>query len=262
MLEAVTAKQVPASDINANHVRQMASLQTKSDAPDRAGLGQGQDRARPRAHEGRRADEEARHQPPARQPRRRPAGVHQDVAECHTIYGQAGNVGPDLTGVGRENLDAILTNLLDPSLVIGAPYYVYVAQTKDGDTISGLLVENSDKQVILRDQTKQTVIPKADLKKLSVQNISMMPEALEKTMTEQEFIDLVAFLLTPAAEGGRRRSNRSQWRQARQDAKRAKRPGSQKTLLPRPVLREKRAESATAREAGGGEGDFEDQVLG
>jgi len=29
-----------------------------------------------------------------------------------------------------------------------------------------------------------------------VQNISMMPEGLEKTMTEQEFRDLVAFLLT------------------------------------------------------------------
>src|SRR3954452_17348447 len=34
------------------------------------------------------------------------------------------------------------------------------------------------------------------------------------------------------------------------------------SILPRPVLREKRAELATAREAGGGEGDFDDQVLG
>ena len=78
-------------------------------------------------------------------------------------YGQGGNVGPDLTGVGRENLDAVLTNVLDPNLVIGSPYYVNVARTKDGDTISGLLVEKSDKQVVLKDQTKQTVIPKADL---------------------------------------------------------------------------------------------------
>ena len=36
-----------------------------------------------------------------------------------------------------------------------------------------------------------------------MQNISMMPEGLEKTMTEQEFIDLVAFLLTrEPLEGG------------------------------------------------------------
>src|SRR4051794_25620635 len=38
--------------------------------------------------------------------------------------------------------------------------------------------------------------------------------------------------------------------------------GPARPLLPRPVLRETRAELATAREAGGGEGDFDHQVLG
>ena len=39
-----------------------------------------------------------------------------------------------------------------------------------------------------------------------MQNISMMPEGLEKSMSEQEFVDLVAFLLTRDAppEGGAR----------------------------------------------------------
>ena len=118
-------------------------------------------------------------------------------AQCHSIYGsKQGTVGPDLTGVGRENLDAVLTNVLDPSLVIGAPYLVYVAKTKDGETYSGILVEKSDQRIVLKDPTKQMVIPAADLEKLTVQNISMMPEGLEKTMSEQEFIDLVAFMLT------------------------------------------------------------------
>jgi putative heme-binding domain-containing protein len=197
LLDAVTQKQVPASDINANHVRQMASLHNKEvDARIEQAWGKVKTERDP---ERVKVVERMKKLVTSRPPGNPVAGQQvftKTCAQCHTIYGQGGNVGPDLTGVGRENLDAILTNLLDPSLVIGAPYYVYVAQTKSGDTISGLLVENSDKQVILRDQTKQTVIPKADLKKLSVQNISMMPEALEKTMTEQEFIDLVAFLLT------------------------------------------------------------------
>src|ERR1700722_9826716 len=74
-------------------------------------------------------------------------------AQCHSIYGsKQGTVGPDLTGAGRENLDAILTNVLDPSLVIGAPYLVYVAKTKSGDTYSGILVEKSERRVVLKDQ--------------------------------------------------------------------------------------------------------------
>jgi putative heme-binding domain-containing protein len=117
-------------------------------------------------------------------------------AQCHTIYGRGGNVGPDLTGSGRENLDAVLTNILDPSLVIGAPYLVYDVHKKDGDMVSGILVEKTDQHVIVKDQTKQTTIPMSEVKRISVEKISMMPEGLEKTMTQKEFVDLVAFMLT------------------------------------------------------------------
>lgn len=117
-------------------------------------------------------------------------------AQCHTIYGKGGQVGPDITGVGRETVDAILTNVIDPNLVIGAPYFVHVARTKDGRVFSGMLIEQSDARVVLRDGTKTEVIPRSDIDRLVVQNISMMPEGLEKTMTEPEFADLVAFLRT------------------------------------------------------------------
>jgi len=117
-------------------------------------------------------------------------------AQCHTIYGKGGALGPDLTGVGRDDLTAILTNVIDPNLVIGKPYYVHVARLKDGDVVSGLLAEESETQVVLKDQTRTINIPRANLEKLTVQEISFMPEGLEQQMSEQEFRDLVAFLLT------------------------------------------------------------------
>ena len=117
-------------------------------------------------------------------------------AQCHTIYGHGGNVGPDLTGVGRDNLDLVLSNVLDPNLVVGKPYYVYVARLKDGTTVSGLLAEDSEKQITLKEPTGVHVIPRANLARLVQQNISMMPEGLENTMTREEFCDLIAFLLT------------------------------------------------------------------
>jgi len=117
-------------------------------------------------------------------------------SQCHTIYGKGGNIGPDLTGVGRDNLDLVLSNVLDPSLVIGKPYYVYVAKLKDDTAVSGILVEDSSKQIVLKEPAGVHVIPRDQLVRLVQQNISMMPEGLEQTMSQEEFSDLIAFLLS------------------------------------------------------------------
>src|SRR5205814_1864845 len=41
---------------------------------------------------------------------------------CHKLHGEGADVGPDLTGVGRSTLDALLHNVIDPNEVIGAGY--------------------------------------------------------------------------------------------------------------------------------------------
>src|SRR5262249_4600739 len=53
-------------------------------------------------------------------------------APCHTLYGEGGKVGPDLTGSGRDNLDYLLENLLDPSAVVAADFRMSVVELKDG----------------------------------------------------------------------------------------------------------------------------------
>jgi hypothetical protein len=61
---------------------------------------------------------------------------------------------------------------------------------------NGLLVEDSPKQIVLKEPTGTHVVPRDQLSKLVQQNISMMPEGLEQTMSREEFCDLIAFLLT------------------------------------------------------------------
>jgi putative membrane-bound dehydrogenase-like protein len=121
--------------------------------------------------------------------------------QCHTIYGKGGEVGPDITGVGRDNLDLLLSNVLDPNLVVGKPYYQWVIRLKNGTVATGLLAEENDKQVVLKDGTQKIVIPRADIDKMKETTLSMMPEGLEATMSEQEFVDLVGFLLAKQAPG-------------------------------------------------------------
>jgi len=119
--------------------------------------------------------------------------------QCHSIYGKGNDVGPELTGAGRETVDAILVNVIDPNLIIGEGYYTQVAKLKSGKIVTGLLAEQSDEKIVLkREGGVLESIPRSDIEKLVQQKISLMPEGLEKSMTEKEFCDLVAFMLTTA----------------------------------------------------------------
>ena len=49
-------------------------------------------------------------------------------AQCHTIYGAGASVGPDLTANGRASFEQLLSNVFDPSLVIGPGYQAPFAE--------------------------------------------------------------------------------------------------------------------------------------
>ncbi|MFP6602983.1 MAG: PVC-type heme-binding CxxCH protein, partial [Pirellulaceae bacterium] len=58
-------------------------------------------------------------------------------ANCHRLFGDGENIGPDLTGSGRANLDYILQNTVTPSAVVAAGYRVSIVATKDGRVLTG-----------------------------------------------------------------------------------------------------------------------------
>ena len=116
-------------------------------------------------------------------------------AQCHKIYGEGAEVGPDITLNGRNDFNQLLSNVFDPSLVIGAGYRSYTVVTNGGRVLNGLLAEDSPQRVVLKVQGgKQEVIPRADIDEFKVNEISLMPEQLEKQLTPQEIIDLFAFI--------------------------------------------------------------------
>jgi putative membrane-bound dehydrogenase-like protein len=116
-------------------------------------------------------------------------------AQCHKIYGEGAEVGPDITLNGRNDFNQLLSNVFDPSLVIGAGYRSYTVVTNGGRVLNGLLAEDSPQRVVLKVQGgKQEVIPRSDIDEFKVNEISLMPEQLEKQLTPQEIIDLFAFI--------------------------------------------------------------------
>jgi putative heme-binding domain-containing protein len=116
-------------------------------------------------------------------------------AQCHKIYGEGQEVGPDLTHDGRANFDLLLSNVFDPSLVIGASYQATNVVTVQGRSLTGLFAEDSPKRVVLKLQGgKLETIPREDIDVLSVSKVSLMPEDVEKQLKPQEIADLFAFL--------------------------------------------------------------------
>jgi putative heme-binding domain-containing protein len=116
-------------------------------------------------------------------------------AQCHTLYGVGGKVGPDLTGSNRFNLDYVLQNVIDPSAVIAKDFQVTLVRTKDGRVVSGIAQE-TEHAVKVTSETGTVVVPRAEIDKLKRSELSMMPEGLINGMSEREFTDLVAYLRT------------------------------------------------------------------
>jgi putative heme-binding domain-containing protein len=115
--------------------------------------------------------------------------------QCHKIYGNGEEVGPDITRNGRNDYEQLLSNVLDPSLVIGAGYQARTVITSDGRVLSGLVVEDTPERIVLKMQGGKTeTIPRSDVEEDAVSPLSLMPEGLERQLSPQELADLIAFL--------------------------------------------------------------------
>jgi len=116
-------------------------------------------------------------------------------AQCHTLYDQGGQVGPNLTGSNRFNLDYVLQNVIDPSAVIAREYQVTLIRTKDGRVVSGIATEG-DHAVKVVSETGTVLVPRTEIEKMRRSDLSMMPDGLLTGLSEQDVADLVAYLRT------------------------------------------------------------------
>lgn len=117
-------------------------------------------------------------------------------AQCHKLHGDGAEVGPDITGNGRSDFEQLLSNVFDPSLVIGAGYKGTIVVTKRGQSLNGLLVEDSPQRVVLKTQGgKVETIARADIDEVTTSKLSYMPEDVERQLSPQEIADLFALLV-------------------------------------------------------------------
>ena len=119
----------------------------------------------------------------------------QQCSGCHQLYGRGGNLGPDLTGSGRSNIDYLLENIVDPNSAVSADYRMNILRMNDGRVLSGMIAGQDRNSLTLRMPGSETVVSKADIKKRETLENSIMPAGLLDNLKLEERRDLIAYLM-------------------------------------------------------------------
>ncbi|HLJ11872.1 MAG TPA: PVC-type heme-binding CxxCH protein [Planctomycetaceae bacterium] len=136
--------------------------------------------------------------------------------KCHKMAGQGGAVGPDLAEVKtkiaekKHTPESVLREMIEPSKVIDPKFKTYIIETTRGEVVSGIIVSQTDKT--LKVQANPDAPPRelalTDVDEKIESKVSLMPEGLLVTLTKDEILDLLAYVLSggdpnsPAFAGG------------------------------------------------------------
>jgi putative heme-binding domain-containing protein len=116
-------------------------------------------------------------------------------ASCHKLYGTGGDIGPDLTGSNRANLDYILLNSVDPSYDVPEGYRMVLIETVDGLVLNGVVAEENARSVTLKTvQQPRVVVLKDDIVERQISPKSIMPDGQLEALKQDELRNLILYL--------------------------------------------------------------------
>jgi putative heme-binding domain-containing protein len=121
---------------------------------------------------------------------------HKTCATCHTLFGEGGKRGPDITGAQRQNLDYLLENIVEPSAVVPADYRLMQLELKDGRVISGVITAKTERTITVITPTETLTLANDDIEAKHPTKLSLMPDGLLQTLSTEQTRDLFAYLMS------------------------------------------------------------------
>jgi putative heme-binding domain-containing protein len=115
---------------------------------------------------------------------------------CHTVAGQGGKVGPDLTQIGRIRTGRdLLEAVVFPSASFARGFRSYIVVTVEGKVHTGIISRESSDEIVLRTADLAEIrIPRNSIDELRESPVSIMPKGLEQTLSPAELRDLLAYV--------------------------------------------------------------------
>jgi putative heme-binding domain-containing protein len=117
-------------------------------------------------------------------------------SSCHAIGYLGGNVGPDLTHVGKIRTERdLLESIVFPSASFVRSYEPVQVTTKSGKVYNGVVRKDAPDEVVLATSaTEEVRLARGDIDEMQPSKVSIMPAGLDQQLTPRELADLVAFL--------------------------------------------------------------------
>ncbi|MCC7087181.1 MAG: DUF1080 domain-containing protein [Pirellulales bacterium] len=198
LVEAVANKTIPATDLNADIVRQIRGFHDK-DLDQRIYELWGT--VRETAADRKQAM--IQYQKMLEQKKDLPADLahgrmlySKTCAQCHTLFGVGEKIGPDITGANRPNLDYLLENILDPSAVVPKEYRMTVF-SENGRVINGIVKTRNANVVTVQTAIGLVTIQTSDIESENDTSTSLMPEGQLKPLSDNDVRALIAYLQSP-----------------------------------------------------------------
>ena len=114
---------------------------------------------------------------------------------CHAVGNEGGTLGPDLTTIGlvRSGHD-ILESIMFPSASMVPDYQPFNVEAR-GELLNGIVArETPDSITLWTAATETRTIARGEIQSMTPAAMSMMPEGLDSALTEEQLLDLIAFL--------------------------------------------------------------------
>ncbi|QDU43330.1 Cytochrome c [Symmachiella dynata] len=120
---------------------------------------------------------------------------------CHRIGTLGKVVGPQLDGIGNRGSDRVIEDMLDPNRNVDVAFQTTTLALESGKVVSGLLRrEEGAVYVLIDNKGEEFTVPQKEVDDRFTSRTSLMPEGLTKAFSEQDFNDLLAFLLQQTAQ--------------------------------------------------------------
>lgn len=116
---------------------------------------------------------------------------------CHDLDDASKSTGPTLAEIRKKYSKPaeLLQQILKPSLKVDEKFATWIVITRRGQVHSGLIVSQSDEEVVLRTAERKTIrIERTEIDEMKKAPQSLMPEGVLSDLTAQEAADLLAWL--------------------------------------------------------------------
>ncbi len=117
-------------------------------------------------------------------------------AACHRNGGEGGNIGPELSQIGRiRTRRDLLEAVVFPSASFARGFESITITTTTGLTHNGVIGTETGQELTLRTGDRAEIrIRRDEIEEMQPAALSIMPQGLDTTLTREELRDLLAFL--------------------------------------------------------------------